>query len=380
MAPKGSPVAGRYLENTGSIAFSGTATSDDEDQKVEIWSAGASEDWEKLISTTADDSGDWGTSKETGAEGRRQFAATLGGSPDAADTVRSEVVTITVTEPTITMNKPPSAIDSLTTPKITGSVSPARAGVLVHFQVKSGEAYHDKATQKTDSRGRFSFTFSTGKGELRSYWVRARHWNGSSDSWVTSASAPIRRGRVLNATIEQTTSGMVAKTYRAGCPVGPSKLRTVRMNYQGFDGKMHRGVLIVRAGMEHKVTRSFGANLGKPIRRMDNPGLWGGNDPKQMEADNTSAFNCRKVTGNPYAQSPHSYGIAIDVNTRENPYRDVNGKWWPESGKSYIKRTPWREGMLTKSSVLTKQLRSRGYFWGGLWYPGRDYQHFENNN
>jgi hypothetical protein len=149
------------------------------------------------------------------------------------------------------------------------------------------------------------------------------------------------------------------------------------MNYQGFDKKMHRGVLIVRSDRVDSVIASFKSALGKQIRRMDNPNVWGGNDPKQMEADNTSAFNCRKVTGNPYAQSPHSYGIALDINTRENPYRDVNGKWWPSSGRAYIDRTPWRRGMLTKNSVLTKALRSRGYFWGGLWNPGRDYQHFE---
>lgn len=140
---------------------------------------------------------------------------------------------------------------------------------------------------------------------------------------------------------------------------------------------MHRGVLIVRADLANGLVATFGANLGRPIRRMDNPNVWGGSDPKQMEADNTSGFNCRKVTGNPYAQSPHSYGIAIDINTRENPYRDVTGKWWPKSGQAYIKRSPWKNGMLTKTSVLTTQLRSRVYFWGGLWCPGRDYQHFE---
>ena len=33
--------------------------------------------------------------------------------------------------------------------------------------------------------------------------------------------------------------------------------------------------------------------------------------------------------------------------------------------------------MLTKGSSLTKQLKKDGYFWGGLWSPGKDYQHFE---
>jgi hypothetical protein len=151
------------------------------------------------------------------------------------------------------------------------------------------------------------------------------------------------------------------------------------MNFYGFDARMHRGVMIVRDDLVTEVTRSFSAALEVrfPIRRMDNPNVWDGNDPKMMAADNTSGFNCRKVVGNPYAQSPHSYGIAMDVNTVRNPYRDASGKWWPENGRKYIDRTPWKPGMLTKSSALTRGLRSRDFFWGGLWSPGKDYQHFE---
>ncbi len=43
-------------------------------------------------------------------------------------------------------------------------------------------------------------------------------------------------------------------------------------------------------------------------------------DVAAMKADNTSAFNCRPVTGNPYRVSQHSYGNAIDINTVRNPY------------------------------------------------------------
>lgn len=142
---------------------------------------------------------------------------------------------------------------------------------------------------------------------------------------------------------------------------------------------MHRGVIIIRADLSDDLTRAFGSALTHryPIAQMVNPNVYGGDDPRQMEADNTSGFNCRKVTGNPYAQSPHSYGTALDVNTVENPYRDVRGKWWPSKGKAYIKRTPRRPGMLTKDSYLTKSLRKDDFFWGGFWSPGRDSQHFQ---
>ena len=89
-----------------------------------------------------------------------------------------------------------------------------------------------------------------------------------------------------------------------------------------------------------------------------------------MKANNSSGFNCRKVVGNPYRQSPHSYGIAIDVNPVQNPYRDVKGKWWPSNGKSYIDRTPRRFGMLTKKSHLTKVAARRRLLLGWVLEAG----------
>jgi hypothetical protein len=62
---------------------------------------------------------------------------------------------------------------------------------------------------------------------------------------------------------------------------------------------------------------------------MKNPNVYGGNDPVQMEANNTSAFNCRQAVGNPYKLSPHSHGTSIDVNPVQNPYRDVNANGGP---------------------------------------------------
>ncbi|WP_168207313.1 M15 family metallopeptidase [Microlunatus elymi] len=377
MSAVDTPIKGRFFQDIGSYGFSGTVSGATTGQKVEVWWAKSTGGWQRLISTTAKSSGSWSVNKITRGPGIRRFRATLGGNPSSSGVVHSGEVKINIENAYPKVNQPPSSVDSLSSPTISGTVFPARAGVLMHFRVKSGKDFHDKATMRTDSKGRFGFTFSTGKGDLRSYYLRAVYWDARGKFWEGGNVVKVTRSRVLNAKVTKTTAADVAKTYRAGCPVGPSKLRTIKMNYEGFDHKMHRGVMIVRSDRVDSVIASFNKSLGKSIRRMDNPNLWGGNDPKQMEADNTSAFNCRKVTGNPYAQSPHSYGIAIDINTRENPYRDVNGKWWPKSGKAYIKRTPFRQGMLTKSSGLTKQLRSRGYFWGGLWNPGRDYQHFE---
>ena len=46
---------------------------------------------------------------------------------------------------------------------------------------------------------------------------------------------------------------------------------------------------------------------------------YGASDDRSMEADNTSAFNCRFVAGTS-RWSEHAYGKAIDINPVENPY------------------------------------------------------------
>lgn len=381
VAAKNTPVSGRFFQDIGSYGFSGSISPAQSGQRVEIWYVAASGSWKRILATKTDANGRYSISKPVTVAGKRKFAATLGGSPASSSTVHSSTVTVTVEDMKIKVTPlSPKRFDSLKNPTIRGTVFPARANVVVHFRVKSGKAFHEKATTRTNSKGQWSVKFTTGKGKLQRYELQARNWVSRSSRWETSNTTPIRRIAVLNPSWRQTTAADVAKTYRSGCPVGPSKLNTISMNYYGFDKRMHRGVIIVKKGITKKVVRSFRAALDAryPIRRMDNPNVWNGDDPKMMAADNTSAFNCRKVTGNPYSQSPHSYGIALDVNTVRNPYRDAAGKWWPENGRKYIKRTPWKPGMLTKSSVLTKNLRSRGFFWGGFWSPGKDYQHYED--
>ena len=60
------------------------------------------------------------------------------------------------------------------------------------------------------------------------------------------------------------------------------------------------------------------------IRRMRLVDDYGANDFRSIEADNTSAFNCRFVDGTT-RWSNHAFGRAIDVNPIENPYVTASG-------------------------------------------------------
>jgi D-alanyl-D-alanine carboxypeptidase len=374
----GGPVAGRFFQDIGSYAFTGDAAGLDDGTTVEIYRHGTSSGW-SLKATTQLNGGSYSASLPVRERGTFTFAATTGGAPGSGDEITSNEVTITVEDSKITLDQPVAKIDSLKNPTIRGTIVPARSGVEVHIDVKRSDTYQTAETTTTDSSGRFSTSLSYGNGSLATYEIRGTYKAPNRDRWEVSNTETFTRIAVINAVVTQTTSAEVEKTYHAGCPVGPSGLRTVTMNFYGLDKKMHRGLLIVRSDLTTEVIRSFDTSLQHRFRiaKMKNPNVYDGNDPVQMEANNSSAFNCRQVVGNPYKLSPHSYGTSIDVNPVQNPYRDINGKWWPENGKPYIDRSPVRAGMLTKDSYLTQKLRSYDFFWGGLWYPGRDYQHFE---
>ncbi len=182
----------------------------------------------------------------------------------------------------------------------------------------------------------------------------------------------------FNAVISKVNSADVQYTYRAGCPVGPSQLRKITMTFRAYDGSVRRGELIVAASHVQAYTETFRAafNAGFRINRMDNPNVWHGDDEAMMAADNTSAFNCRAVTGNASRVSPHSYGTAFDVNTRRNPYLAVNDVWYPSNSAIWIDRSKRDAGMVSSSSTITRQVIERGGIWGGTWV-GPDYQHYE---
>ena len=71
----------------------------------------------------------------------------------------------------------------------------------------------------------------------------------------------------------------------------------------------------------------------------------------------------------------HAYGLAIDVNPRENPYL-LGGRVLPPAGRRYLDRGRERAGMAVAGGVLVRAFEARGWGWGGRWSGSPDYQHF----
>ena len=163
-----------------------------------------------------------------------------------------------------------------------------------------------------------------------------------------------------------------------GCPIPLSELATVKLSYWGFDKKPHVGVLIVNKALAEEVVEIFKVLYLKkfPIERMELMDTFNHDDDAAMDANNTSAFNCRVVTGEPGLLSQHSYGRAIDINPLINPY--VKGSLiLPSKGAQFKSREQPCLGKITKNSLIYHEFIKRGWDWGGGWYDVQDYQHFE---
>ncbi|CAI9409007.1 M15 family metallopeptidase [Nocardioides sp. T2.26MG-1] len=173
---------------------------------------------------------------------------------------------------------------------------------------------------------------------------------------------------------------MAGVSWHRGCPVGRAGLRLVRVNYWDYDGYPRRGELVAGASAARAMGAAFAEMYRRelPVRamyRVDRFG-WGsrsrgGNDYASMSAGNTSAFNCRDVTGRPGVRSPHSYGRSLDVNTWENPYRSARGtvpnRWWQSHSHP---RVAWR----SRSHPVVALMARHGFRWT---YGLGDTQHFD---
>ena len=88
-----------------------------------------------------------------------------------------------------------------------------------------------------------------------------------------------------------------------GRPLG--ELRLITLAYRGFDGRDAHGRLVAnRTPPRHSSAvfrRLYAARF--PIRRMEPVDVYGGDDYRSIEADNTSAFNCRAATGSSTGQA-----------------------------------------------------------------------------
>ena len=209
------------------------------------------------------------------------------------------------------------------------------------------------------------------------------------------------------------------KSWKNGCPVALTDLSYLLITHWDFDGEPRVGQLMVHRELAFPVIRTFADLFAAhyPIERMELIEKYDGDDDRSMAANNTSAFNCRDVTGKPGVYSKHSYGGAIDINPIQNPYitpqnDPLKNMGWdgsedkglflrrsgydakspvyafctkrpndclvlPPAAIAHTARNPSSPGQLHPGSAAVKAFTDRGFDWGGSWLRLLDYQHFE---
>ena len=190
-------------------------------------------------------------------------------------------------------------------------------------------------------------------------------------STTTAPAAP-----AFEAQIGALTSAQLPASWRPGCPHPVESLRLVRASHWGFDGAVHEGAIVVDAAVADAIVRVLGAlfDARYPIERMEPVDAYAGSDDASMAANNTSAFNCRPVTGGT-AWSEHAYGRAVDLNPLQNPW--VRGSTViPAESARYADRTSTDLGVIREGDAAVTAFAAEGWTWGGHWATSKDYQHF----
>jgi poly-gamma-glutamate synthesis protein (capsule biosynthesis protein) len=172
---------------------------------------------------------------------------------------------------------------------------------------------------------------------------------------------------------------MTPTSWREGCPVALADLRYVTVAHWGFDGAVHQGELVVHADTVDALEAIFrDLYVARyPIWQMRLVDDYGGSDDASIEADNTSAFNCRAATGSGN-WSNHAFGRAIDINPIENPYVYSDGTTSHAASVTFLDRSDVRPGMIVEGDATVAAFDAQGWDWGGRWSSPVDYQHFSS--
>src|SRR5918994_5486166 len=123
---------------------------------------------------------------------------------------------------------------------------------------------------------------------------------------------------------------------------------------RGFGGRTRTGELVVNERAARPLARVFRRlyRQGFPIRHMRLADAYGPSRGRPRDGDVSGSFECRQAVPSPCtggrgtgSWSMHAYGLAIDLNPRENPYVGC-GQSYDPAARSYRDRSRRRPGMI----------------------------------
>ena len=217
---------------------------------------------------------------------------------------------------------------------------------------------------------------ATGFGEVRPTppELRVRRFNLPDSVDQLPGSAFVSR-------VRQAPAEVIARsTWKPGCPVRSDQLDWIRVTYVGFDGKRHSGELLAHEDVSADLVTVFHGlwNARFPIEEMRITQARELDLEPTGDGNNTGAFVCRPLRGGS-TFSEHAYGLAVDVNPFQNPYRRGEVVI-PELASAYLDRQEKRPGMIFEDGPVVSAFDRIGWGWGGRWRSLTDLHHFSRND
>ena len=168
-------------------------------------------------------------------------------------------------------------------------------------------------------------------------------------------------------------------SWREGAPVALEDLAYLTVKHYDLNGNVSKGEVIFHKNLAPELLEIFHElfQAKYPIDKMLLVDHYHADDGMSMIDNNGYAFCSRKELVNSNI-SIHSYGCAIDINPRINPYVK-NGAVYPKGGEDYVDRSKTIPGLIQENDACHQIFSRHGYQWGGN-APGwtsKDYHHFE---
>ena len=164
--------------------------------------------------------------------------------------------------------------------------------------------------------------------------------------------------------------------------VAVEDLRYLLVLHRDGEGNAIVGEMVCSSSIADDLMEIFKAlyQAKYPIEKMRLIDYYDSDDESSMRDNNSSCFNQRDITAGG-RRSKHSFGLAVDINPRYNPYYKVkaSGKVIvkPEESVEFLDRNASYPYKIEKGDLCYSLFKAHGFRWGGEWASSKDYQHFE---
>jgi hypothetical protein len=175
---------------------------------------------------------------------------------------------------------------------------------------------------------------------------------------------------------------MKGRSFPESCTTPRSSLRHLRVLHRNAEDSTLHGELVCNKDIAEDLLDIFRQlyEAHYPIEHIRLIDDYDADDELSMRDNNSSCF-CFRVVSGTRKLSKHAHGMAVDINTRYNPYvrTSRNGRRLvsPENSHSYVDRSKSFPYKIEEGDLCYRLFIEHGFTWGGHWRTMKDYQHFE---